>query len=271
MKTGKIIAVAVTYNPDIELLERSIASYAEAVDRIIIADNSTSRWDFTRLIKAAKITVIDMDGNRGIAHALNAGVEVALNDGADYVLTMDQDTIFTPPLKSFPTFLFAPDVMAIAPYSGSPMDTSTRQIDKAMQSGVLFSAEALRRIGKFNEKYFIDYVDYEYFKRGKAIGYRMIEVRDLTMHHRNGEIFHGKFFGRKYSYKFSVPIRMYYQTRNALDYIGRFHDWWEVVVLTVLIAKVILIADRKPERLKLIAQGFADRLRGRWGGYHSIH
>ena len=46
---------------------------------------------------------IDMDGNKGIAAALNKGIEYLDSKNMDFALTMDQDSLF--PTKYYPNIL----------------------------------------------------------------------------------------------------------------------------------------------------------------------
>lgn len=265
---SKISAVVVTFNPDIEVLINSIESYINSVDNVFIVDNSTVIWEYTRLSEISKINIIKLYGNKGIAYALNIGCTTAIEQGANYILTMDQDTIFSFPIETFPIEKFNDKIMAIVPNWSGSKGIDYAIVHNAIQSGALFSKKAINEIGLFNTDYFIDYVDYEYFKRGKNLGYSILQSNIITLNHKNGELYQGQFLFWKYNYKFSSPLRLYYQTRNGIDYISKFKDYRQYIVIIKMILKTLLVANKKRIRLLYIWKGFRDWNNKKWGIYN---
>jgi len=92
-----ICAGIVTYNPDLSLLNRCIASIKDKVNFIFVVDNgSKSENDIFEIQKDySNIKVILNRCNRGIAAALNQIAVESKNFGAEWFLTLDQDSVCT--------------------------------------------------------------------------------------------------------------------------------------------------------------------------------
>ena len=91
----KILAVSVVYNPEEELLLRSVASYADAVDAVWIWRNSPLPEALETALKQFEGLSLQGNGeNAGIAKALNAAARYARENGYDALLTMDQDSVW---------------------------------------------------------------------------------------------------------------------------------------------------------------------------------
>ena len=115
-----ILAIIVAYNPDRDLLERNIASFAPYVSKILIWRNSLFDLSDIRLSRSAgssvsvaagsgvagsvelgKIEICGDGANAGIGKALNYAVDYARRGGYTHLLTMDQDSVW----ENFQEFL----------------------------------------------------------------------------------------------------------------------------------------------------------------------
>ncbi|MCD8164900.1 MAG: glycosyltransferase [Bacteroides sp.] len=123
-----------------------------------------------------KIVYISMKGNQGIAKALNRGINYCLEKGFSWILTMDQDSRFITSLKGYKEYISNQDSQRVAilcpTYSiegeNRPAPaTEPYPLRKVIQSGNLIQGEVFRKSGGYQEKYFIDYVDYEYCMRSR--------------------------------------------------------------------------------------------------------
>ena len=93
----KVVGILISYNPNIELLEKNIRSYINDLNKLIIVNNSSyALEEKLKFSEGAleKIEIVNLFNNVGIAKAQNLGMEKAYNGGADYVLQLDQDSIF---------------------------------------------------------------------------------------------------------------------------------------------------------------------------------
>ena len=93
----------VLYNPNESVLT-NLNSYLNCVDVSVVVDNSDTKNEISQLLKNdPNFIYIDMDGNKGIAAALNKGIEYLNSKNIDFALTMDQDSLF--PTKYYPNIL----------------------------------------------------------------------------------------------------------------------------------------------------------------------
>lgn len=267
--------VVVVYNPcSLDMLLANVATYADFVSRLFVVDNSDE--PNSELIRRLpqNCEYHSMNGNVGIAEALNFGMERCRNSRCEWVLTMDQDTAFDSGLEGYSRAIEKTDrknVAVLAPsILGDSESSGMVEVEKVIQSGALINLKAFGEVGRFRNDYFIDYVDYEFCKRAASIhGFKIFVLSDVIIRHANGDHFTGSFCGWRYKYKFSSPIRMYYQMRNGLDYVMRYRDWGQMSILMKLIGKTILVAGEKRLRFRYLYRGFQDYRKNRFGKYGS--
>src|ERR687885_2569932 len=91
-----VSAAVILYHPDKKTLD-NILSYSAFVSTLYVFDNTeTPETEFRELVK--KITNCNYfhDGvNRGVARRLNQACQTAAAEGALWLLTMDQDSLFS--------------------------------------------------------------------------------------------------------------------------------------------------------------------------------
>ena len=93
----------VLYNPNESVLT-NLNSYSNCVDVSVVVDNSDTKNEISQSLKNdPNFIYIDMDGNKGIAAALDKGIEYLNSKNIDFALTMDQDSLF--PTKYYPNIL----------------------------------------------------------------------------------------------------------------------------------------------------------------------
>ena len=91
-----ICGVTVLYNPTEEIFE-NINSYLKELDKLYIVDNSEEKNEKLKnkfIEFSSKIKYIKLNGNEGIAKALNIAKNKAIKEDYDWLLTMDQDSKF---------------------------------------------------------------------------------------------------------------------------------------------------------------------------------
>ena len=88
-ESGQSIAgIIVAYNTDPDVLVTAAVEILDALDLLIVVDNSDSPSSAAAVRSAADasgLTYLPMNGNLGIADAQNRAVEFALAGGADYL------------------------------------------------------------------------------------------------------------------------------------------------------------------------------------------
>ena len=90
----RVGSCTVLYNPKEDVLS-NIASYSSNVDVAVVVDNSDKKNDVCEILRNnPNLHYIDLEGNQGIAKALNVGIDYLHSLGCDLALTMDQDSVF---------------------------------------------------------------------------------------------------------------------------------------------------------------------------------
>lgn len=90
----KVICILVLYNPDENLLQKTIEAIINQTDAIWISDNSTNGYNILKKIpQKSQIIYKKMSGNIGIAAAQNYGIKYAIEHHYDFLYFLDQDSI----------------------------------------------------------------------------------------------------------------------------------------------------------------------------------
>ena len=88
-----IITVIVTYNVG-DSFRNNIDKIKEVVSEIIVVDNGSNEQTINMLREIENdFTLISLGENKGIAYALNKGIECGLEKGCKWILTLDHDSI----------------------------------------------------------------------------------------------------------------------------------------------------------------------------------
>lgn len=99
----RVVAVIVTYNPNLEELSRLIDVLTQQFLQIVIVDNG-SRTAIGPLVgDHNSVHLIQNDLNLGVAEGQNIGIAWAKLNAADYVILFDQDSL--PELDMIPVMV----------------------------------------------------------------------------------------------------------------------------------------------------------------------
>ena len=277
-----VYASIITYNPNINVLEENINAICPQVKKIILIDNASRNIDDIKVLikKYDNIISILNKNNKGIAAALNSAVVYCLNNGIDWLLTLDQDSIvpndivkkYLPYTKlkrtgqlscrffdsSHPSF----SEKRMDPlFHGNP-NSKYSEMDCCITSACLMNTKICKRIGMFNERLFIDDVDLDYSFRLKEKRYKIYRINDIVIQHHWGNPVERKFLFLKYSdYRYS-PIRVYYQSRNAVYMIKKFKNHRLYFIANVLLlngGKILLNMDART--INSYLRGISDGLK----------
>lgn len=293
---NKIVAVVVTYKPDLSILAQLLNALIDQVDLVIIVNNGSetnpSIQDIARK-NPEQITVFHLGRNMGVAFAQNKGIEFAKEKKAQYVLLMDQDSI--PESGMVQTLLSAAikkAAGAVGPrYLDSrhnnpppfirirglklercacPTSDTIVPVDYLVSSGCLIPLSVLDRVGGMRGDYFIDYVDIEWGLRARKFGYQCYGVCGAYMSHclGNEPI---KFFDNLFP--LHDPLRHYYHFRNAM--LLAKESWvpvnWKIVNSWRMLLKYFFYSFFAKQRLKhwkMMTLGIWHGLRGKKGRYN---
>lgn len=238
----KIVSVYVTYNPDMDILKKSIESIYKQVDKIYIIDNTPGKClELGELNNFGNVEVIYLGENFGIAYAQNVGIKKAVEENVEYIMLSDQDTIYPENYinEMLKAFSYDEKVIAVVPifidlntgkksffmkanscFKRIHPQQGLHEIMFGIASGKIIKSEYLKQVGLMKEELFIDWVDIEWCWRAIKKGYKIIGNADVVIKHRLGESF------TKVGFKL-IPIRnairQYYGVRNAF-YLGLYSD-----------------------------------------------
>ena len=294
-----VVAIVITYKPDLESLERSLRALIPQVDGIVVVDNG-SNFGKTKIHSKyfEGITeLIELGENFGIAHAQNVGIQWACDRQAKYVLLMDQDSV--PADDMVQNLLLAVselegnhcDFACVGPsYSdkrhniNSPFvrlenfrftrvefvdNVNIVPVDFLISSGCLIPAGVLREVGTMSAEMFIDYVDIEWGKRAHFMGYQSYGVFSAKMSHSLG----GEpltLWGR--SIPTHSPLRAYYRFRNAVLLFKQpwaTNEWILTEVRRLLFQYVFFTLFLRPrfQYFKMMGVGLWHGIQGKLGKF----
>ena len=271
MKENEVIAIVIAYNIKKNLLLENIFSYINFVDKVLVVDNSDKPTDLSNINKTNKIEYISLNGNFGIAKALNVGLEYAFKYKYKYALTMDQDSRFSNNLIEEYRKNQQANVAIYSPFY--LIDRKRKKNNKkdvqylywTMTSGNLLNLEYVKEIGKFKEDFFIDAVDYEFCLRARKKGYKILQCNKAILIHNPGITKTKKILFWNYKYGYMSTDRLYYQIRN-LSYIAKKYNSYRArIVIFIKLLKIILLFDDKKSFLSAFKAGINDYKNNNYG------
>lgn len=226
----KLAVGIVLYNPDLRRLKKSLEQFDKNVDRIFLVDNGSKNIEDIRNIRDKRVLLIENGKNLGIAAALNMVVEAANEANCSYLLTLDQDSIMKKEalarmLKYTDregVAIVCPRVLDINKAKQKVSKEEIEEISRCITSGSLMNLKLCNKVGIFNEKMFIDFVDFEYCKRIKLAGLKILRVNSAELEHEVG-----KRTKRHFLFITLYPTnhnkeRVYYYGRNLAYYRNKF-------------------------------------------------
>jgi rhamnosyltransferase len=289
----KISAVVVTYNPVSEHLE-NIFRLGSQFDKVYVVDNSTEKTDLlTKLLHNSKFELINLNGNLGIAKALNVGLSKACLE-YDYCVTFDQDSklkvdfssemkkrlnyvdsntailapnFFDRNSKSYATFSLLTKWQC-KNFNANPNIKKLLPSSFAITSGAFINLNIYMKIGPFKDEYFIDHVDSEYCLRAKRNGYKIFIAQDVVLNHSIGERTKHNLLGLTIKPNHHNAQRKYFICRNGISMSKEyFNDYPSYSFLTFarLVHEVIAIVffeKNKLNKSKAMLFGFYDAIKG---------
>lgn len=289
----KFLAIIVTYNPDVERLEENIKAIAGQTDKVLVVDNGSKNTDFLdKLSFIYNTDVIRNNSNKGIAYALNVGMKYAYQNGFEWAITLDEDSVCPVGIISGAkelldkaalgevNFVFKESSIAmIVPLikesaSGEVCELGTKVSDEAFQevkkcitSASITNVWIWKKLRGFDNRLFIDYVDYDYALRCVLNGYKIIRMNEVVLDHRIGRSEYKKFLWTKVRVANHSPQRKYYIARNIVIYIRRYAKHINVVAELLRLFKVLILVvlyeDNKRSKLGACFRGIIDGLKYR--------
>lgn len=300
----RVFAVVVTYLPEANALRALLDTLLTQTAGIVVVDNTPNEDARVEGLLGNptyhNIRLIRLGENKGIARALNLGVNTAIKAGASHVLLCDQDSL--PAGDMVRGLLHALDSLqqqgrnpgAIGPtytdrYTGLtyPFQASipgkffyghfrpdaanpVGEVLTLITSGTLIPTPAWGAIGPMREDFFIDLVDVEWSHRARAAGFPLFGTSLATMFHSMGErSMRVWYFGWRKESAYS-PSRIYYRVRNftALCLSKAIFTRWKIRSSWYyfgLIYSHVFYGDNRIAALRMAVRGLWDGLRGHMG------
>ena len=239
---NKVCAAIVTYHPDSKFPVR-LKGILEQVDKVVIVDNCSNPMATAMLSQLAMVNsavhLITNPVNLGIGKALNQAIRWAEEMGYEWVWSFDQDTEVSD--GALPQMISGYDshpnkgiIGIIAPnyfdingetYFISPdkrAGASIIEMPSVINSGSLISLRVFKEVGDFEEKYFIDCVDYDYCLRMRFQGFKIILLRNVILKHEIGKATKHKLFHKTVVVNNHSGHRRYYWSRNGFSLMFKF-------------------------------------------------
>lgn len=265
-----ILAVIITYNPEMLRLSENINSIANQVDKTIIIDNNSSNID--EIENKMKINIIKNKKNQGIAYALKQAVNYAKANSYTYLLTLDQDSIADSEMVRhlFKGFETNPDAILISPsifdlnlkeVSSKKINNDYEPLEITITSGSLHDVKKVIDVGNYDENLFIDCVDFEICLRAKRLKYKVILSKNALIFHEVGKAIKRNIFGHSFIVSNHSPDRVYYYFRNCIIIIRKYRKnfskayFKDILKLIKRFISICVFEQNKKAKLKKIITG----------------
>lgn len=241
---------------DTEACVETLRAAAGRSFTVLVVDNGSVDESCERLLaRFPDLALLRLPANQGFSGGNNAGIRRALERGATHVLVLNNDTVV--PARCIDALAEAvaadPRIGAASPvifklpkteevwYAGGTFDRAQGRPAHVLQAppetapvsdtyyatgcAMLLSAEALRRVGDFEEDYFALWEDADLSLRIRRAGWRVVLVASARLYHKVGA-----------TYQDPVPSLSprygYLNARNHLYWLGRHFAGPERVALT---------------------------------------
>jgi rhamnosyltransferase len=271
----RVLGVVVAFHPTEEIREH-LRVLARQVERVVVVDNTPGSGpvSFAAANLPPNVSWRPLGDNRGIARALNVGVDEAEQERFDWLVAFDQDTGIE---EGYVARLLAragsdPGVGMVVPRLASDRTPApSGEVRRAITSGSLTRVAAFARAGPYREEFFIDAVDFEFCIRLRRAGYRILQDGDTVLRHAVGSPRAGSIAGVQVVTSNHAAVRRYYKVRNRVVLVREhFLDepaWLSREILSTgwEVLKVLLLEEDRGEKLSMMARGAVDGLRGRLG------
>jgi rhamnosyltransferase len=282
---GSVAAVIVTFHPDPDFRD-GIAALLDQVSAIVVVDNGSCPGELPAAddpTLQGRVEVIANSENRGVAAALNQGLQRARERGFGWALTLDQDSsplpnLVTAAARAFEAHPHRERLAAIGATAVGAEDPSAsasartyRTMPAVITSGTLHSIPAWERLGGFREDFFIDCIDTEFCLRARARGLEVIQATEPALAHRIGLPSRKWVLGHWMLPTNHSPLRRYYVTRNRISFwktYARTDGRFVLQDMRQCLREWIGIAFAESDRaakLRAILAGVRDAALGRYG------
>ncbi len=207
-----------------------LSSLLEASDGldVIVVDNASEDGSQAAIRSAhPDVTLIELADNLGWAGGNNVGVRRALDSGADLVCLLNNDTLVTPAAlqaladlsRRYGPCLMHPSIDYADPADGVQLDPTQSdrafvcindtdclfELDFAYGACLMVPTELFRRLGLFDERFFLQLEETDFWLRAKRAGVRSLCSASVRIVHAESRSFQSR----------TTPLKTYYIVRNT--------------------------------------------------------
>jgi GT2 family glycosyltransferase len=248
-RAARVLGAIVTYRPDADALGKVVAAALGEVDHLVIVDNASTpasrevvnqalgSWAGSGANSSRRFAVVENARNEGVAVAFNQAVAAGDPCGFEFVFLLDQDSLVRPGsvdrlVREYESLSKDYRVGALQsanrePGGRVPLDSRRRDFYARrggytgpssyqglllLNSGALIPRAVFESVGGFDERYFVDFVDYEFSLRLARRGYSVFHVPEASVEHN---VVRGPPLG---------SVRLYYAIRELVR-LGRSYAW----------------------------------------------
>ncbi|WP_286330246.1 glycosyltransferase [Duncaniella freteri] len=269
--------IIVAYNPT-QNIEFLLGECCKIASQVIIVDNNSRNNEWIKeLSNRFNILYIRNTENFGIGKAINIGRCQINNQSKRWILTFDQDSCPPKDLLSSYNYVIKQEnnIGLIGINFNSGVNKGGNNLKKyiyhesldQITSGLLHNIEIFDIVGKYNEKLFIDCVDFEYSLRVRAYGFKTIMILNCFLDHTIGSpktITIGRLKIQSMNHS---AFRQYYIVRNHIWIAKKYFRLFPKYILNkfyhlfIRVAKTMLFDDYKQNKIKRICKGFIDGIK----------
>lgn len=192
-----------------------------------------------------------------------------------FFLTLDQDSVALPGLVAeYKKYLYLPNIGLLNSYQKDrnlqeqpTINTEVLENRTMRTSGSFMKTSTFNTGFKFDERLFIDKVDFDMDMSLIRAGFHLYQIPYYGLLHEVGEISYHKFFGKKIITYNHSSFRRYYISRNSILLIKKYGFSWTNLYFLLgdfgKIVKTLLFEQKKWEKNKASFKGIWDGIRFR--------
>ena len=246
----KILVTIILYEPILETINKLLSNIDHSAEVLLLDNSIRSNQGFI-----SKFTYYhSFSKNKGLAFAKNFAIDFAKKNNFTHITFFDQDSNIdqnfffelSKIIKNNNDDIFGPNILDIKNKKYLPLgqinsffkkngneDFIKKKVDHIISSGMTVKLTVFEKKGIFNDRLFIDYVDYEWCLRKKNL-YQIYVYKHLVLYHSIGNKII-KFF------KLNIYIhdnkRTFYQIRNIF-WILRLNKIKRSIILKEILALI---------------------------------
>ena len=216
----RLLVIVVTYNPDLDLLERNLEAYRDYVSEIIIWDNTPGGSH----IHLSGIDVYSTRQNMGLPYAYNFAYKYAKEKGFTHIMTMDQDSIWVGFDRYLRQIEKRNEVAIYLVDTKVSHEDGIQEVNDGINSGSIIPIQILDATTGYDPGFFVDAVDEYLHYQAKDLGFKVYLVRNCYLKQRFASPVKTSLLGVKQFTVFNYsPMRLYGIVRNHIILWKKFH------------------------------------------------